>query len=103
MNNNIIEVNNNLIDELNDGMNIQQSIINKQLKQARFKNFCLQNPDYFKLYYQNNLKEQYFYCVACKHEYLTTHKARHIKTNKHKKNCPTIELDYMIKLPNGAN
>jgi len=80
--NNIIENEHND----NDGLNDIQYEINKQLKQARFKQFCERNPDYFKKYYENNLKDSYFYCYCCKKEYLTTHKSRHTKTKKHMKN-----------------
>ena len=50
------------------------------------KNWVSKNSDYFKNYYKNNSKDNIIECKFCNKIYNITHKTRHEKTEKHKKN-----------------
>jgi len=50
------------------------------------KNWISKNQDYFKNYYKNNSKDNIIECEFCNKKYNITHKTRHEKTKKHKKN-----------------
>ena len=43
----------------------------------------MNDPEYYKQYYENKLKYQNFICDFCKREFNITNKSRHLKTKKH--------------------
>jgi len=60
----------------------QQKIRNIQCH----KNWLVKNDEYFKNYYENNIKNENYYCHCCKKEYNINNVLRHQKTVKHKNN-----------------
>lgn len=56
------------------------------------KKWVNKNSEYFKNYYKNISKINEFECVYCNKKYNITHKSRHEKTKKHKKNLLLLQI-----------
>ena len=81
-------------EELKAKKRAQQDKLNEYRRNKRLTDKTygqLKNPEYFKTYYQSNVKDKKHFCVCCDVEIGHDHRIKHNRTKKHLRNVVVAE------------